>query len=527
MGTPLKTLIVEDNEMDMAMLLRELRRGGYEPNYERVETPEAMAAALDRVPWDIVLSDYSMPRFDAQAALSVLKAKGLDLPFIIVSGTIGEETAVAALRTGAHDFIVKGRLARLLPAIERELREAAMRAERRKISQQLLISERMASVGILAAGVAHEINNPLAVIIANLDFVHQKMDEMVHALHPPGDGAAGGGPTMDWLAARLAEIGEPLHDSQEAAERVRFIARDLRVFARTSDEEKGGPVSVPDVLESAIRMASNEIRYRARLVRDFGDVPPVAANEARLGQVFLNLIVNAAQSMPEGDSGTNEIRIVVRRQGDNHVAVEIRDTGSGIPPEVLPRIFDPFFTTKPAAVGTGLGLAICHRIVSALGGELSVDSSVGSGSVFRVVLPRAREAVAESKPVATQAVPVRRSRILVVDDEPTLCTTIERMLSREHSVTTVTSARQARELIGAGEEYDLILCDLMMPEMTGMDLHAELLLENPQQAEKLIFMTGGAFTPKARMFLDQVPNLSIEKPFTLTMLRQLIGQRLG
>src|SRR4051794_29409628 len=178
MSVPLNILIVEDDERDAALLLRELRRGGYEPVVERVETREDMRGALERQPWDLILSDYSMPRFSAPEALSIVKEGGHELPFIIVSGTIGEEVAVEAMRAGAHDFMPKGALARLLPAIEREMREATARQQRKKMQEQLLMSERMASVGILAASVAHEINNPLAVVAANLEIIAQNLAEM-------------------------------------------------------------------------------------------------------------------------------------------------------------------------------------------------------------------------------------------------------------------------------------------------------------------------------------------------------------
>jgi len=376
MPKTLRTLIIEDNERDAALLLRELRNAGYDVQYERVETPEAMAAALDAKSWDIALSDYAMPRFSGPAALALIKERNLDLPFIIVSGTIGEDIAVAALRAGAHDFIVKGMLARLIPAIERELREFAVRAERKKMSEQLLISDRMASVGTLAAGVAHEINNPLAVLIANLEFIAQNLGPIVETPAVPGE-----------LLMGLAGLREPLRDAQEAAERVRLIVRDLKVFSRSEEEERRGPVDVRGVLESSARMASNEIRHRARLVKEYGEVPKAQANEARLGQVFLNLLINAAQAIPEGRAEANEIGIATRSDAAGNVVVEIRDTGSGIPPEVLPRIFDPFFTTKPQGVGTGLGLHIVHNIVvNHHGGTIALTSDPGR-TEFRIGLP--------------------------------------------------------------------------------------------------------------------------------------------
>ena len=458
MSKPLRALIVEDSEQDAALLIRELRRAGYDLNYERDETPEAMNAALDKQTWDIVLSDFSMPRFSGPAALEVVRKRNLDLPFIIVSGTIGEETAVQSLRAGAHDFLVKGALARLLPAIERELREAALRAEKKKMQEQLLIAERMASVGLLAAGLAHEINNPLAILISNLELASRELGEM-----------AAGAP-----AGRAGELAGPLRDAQEAAERVRLIVRDLKVFSRSNDAESRGPVDIHGVMESAIRMASNEIRHRARLTRDYADGVLVTGNESRLGQVFLNLIVNAAHAIPEGHADTNEIKIVTRTVSPDRVAIEIHDTGTGIPADVLPHIFDAFFTTKAATTGTGLGLAICHRIIADHGGEISVESRVGVGTVFRTLLPSANREVVEPAAAPAEGVTGRRGRILAVDDEPMLCVVIEKILGGDHEVTTVTSAKEALRRLTSGERFDLILCDLMMPEMTGIELYAKL-----------------------------------------------------
>jgi signal transduction histidine kinase len=504
----LNALIVEDNEQDAALLVRELRRGGYDLNFDRVETPDAMRAALDDRLWDIVLSDYSMPRFSAPAALALVHERNLDLPFIIISGTIGEETAVASLRAGAHDFIVKGSLARLLPAIAREMREAALRIERKRIQEQLLISERMASVGLLAASVAHEINNPLAILVSNLE----SAAEQVNGLEA---GAPGAALPLDVLTASL-------RDAQEAAERVRLIVRDLKLFSRSEDAENPGPVDIPSALESAIRMTSNEVRHRARLTRDYGDVAPVNGNESRLGQVFLNLIVNAAQAIPEGNAANNEIKIVTRMDSSGRVAIEFHDTGGGIPAAVLPHIFDAFFTTKAATVGTGLGLAICHRIVADHGGEISVNSRTGAGTMFRIVLPAANRKVVELVAPPPGVLATRAGRVLVVDDEQMLCSAIERILATDHYVTTVTSARDALSRMAEGERFDLILCDLMMPEMTGMDLYDELHRSMPDQAEKFIFMSGGAFTDNARAFLARSSSEVIDKPFKGAGLRQVV-----
>jgi PAS domain S-box-containing protein len=386
--------------------------------------------------------------------------------------------------------------------------------EQTRAQAQLMVADRMASIGTLAAGVAHEINNPLAAVTANLDLALQELADL--------DARAAAGLTLN-----VDELRAEIRDAREAAEQVRDIVRDIKTFSRAEDE-KTGPVDVHRVIDSSLRMAWNEIRHRARLTKDFGDVPLVMANESRLGQVFLNLIVNAAQAIPEGQADANEIRVRTRLEADRkRVAVEVTDTGPGIPPEVRRRLFTPFFTTKPVGVGTGLGLAICHRIVSGLGGEISVSNGHGCGVTFRVAIPVANVTRAEPSPPSVARAAERRGRVLVVDDERLVGVALRRMLCREHDVEVVTSAADALARLLQGPPFDVILCDLMMPVTTGMDLHAELVRSAPDQAERIVFLTGGAFTPRARAFLDGVPNSRLEKPFTMHTLRELVNERLG
>jgi CheY-like chemotaxis protein len=273
-------------------------------------------------------------------------------------------------------------------------------------------------------------------------------------------------------------------------------------------------------------MAWNELRYRARVVESYGDTPPVQANEARLGQVFLNLIVNAAQAMPEGHVEEHTLRITTGVDGDGRVAIEIADTGAGMPPEVMARLFTPFFTTKPVGVGTGLGLAISHRIIANMGGTIEFTSEVGRGTSFRIVLPAAPGVVEEPPPPAVVAPVGRRGRVLVVDDEPMILRAVHRILSVDHDVLIVDHAAEALDRINAGERFDVILCDLMMPQMSGMEFHEELGKLDPQHLSVLVFLTGGAFTARAREFLDQVRAPSIEKPFDPEALRLFVNDRI-
>lgn len=381
--------------------------------------------------------------------------------------------------------------------------------ERRAMEARLLLSDRMSALGTLAAGVAHEINNPLSYVIANLGIVTEGIKQL--------DGGAA------FVSA--------LEEAREGALRVHRIVADLTIFARAGEERKI-PCDLARVLDAALHLAEHEIRRRARLVRLLGTVPRVMGDEARLGQLFLNLVVNAAQAIPIGDPDRNEIRIVAQTIGGRAV-VEVHDTGPGMPPEVVGRVFDPFFTQKPIGAGTGLGLSVCHGIVTALGGEISVESTAGRGSMFRVALPAAPVEQAEpAKSSGTgtgsgtggRASGPRSGRILIIDDEPLVGRMVERALGREHQVSAVTSGREALSRIEAGARFDLILCDLMMPEMTGMEVFERLSALAPEQAEVTVFLTGGAFTRRAREFLEHRPCL--EKPFDLSALEALVRQRI-
>jgi signal transduction histidine kinase len=509
MNRTLRVLLVEDSEDDAELLLRELRRGGHDPKWMRVDTREALESALAEERWDAVFADYSMPRFSAPEAFSVVKARGLDVPFIIVSGTVGEEAAVQAMKSGVHDYLLKDKLARLVPVVERELREAQVRAAQRKMQERLMISDRMASMGTLAAGVAHEINNPLASVMANLELAVQSVGDLTAKL--------GSSPELDGIE-------EELQDAREGAERIRNIIRDLKIFSRSGEDRKG-LVDVQRILESTTRMAWNEIRHRGRLIKNYSPAPLVEASEAQLGQLFLNLVVNAAQAIPEGDAEHNEVRVSLTTDENGRALVEIGDTGTGMPREVQEQLFRPFFTTKPIGVGTGLGLSICHQIVDALNGHMEFDSELGRGTAFRVFLPPAREEARDAPRPDNLAelVARRRGRVLVVDDEPLITRTVQRALSKDHDILALSSAEEALAHITSGERFDVILCDLMMPQMTGMDLHTELLRIAQDQAARMIFLTGGAFTPRARAFIDETENQLIEKPFDAIHLRAIIN----
>jgi len=305
-------------------------------------------------------------------------------------------------------------------------------------------------------------------------------------------------------------------DIRDGVDRVARTVRDLKLFSR-SEEPARAVTDVKEVLHRVLRIANNEIRHRAKLTLDFAAVPAVDANEGQLGQVFLNLLVNAAQSIADGAADDNEIGVATRTDGGGRAVIEIRDTGAGIPDELKTRIFAPFFTTKEPGSGTGLGLSICHGIVVAHGGEIELESTVGKGSLFRVVLPPS--SVTTSPPPVVRPRSKARAQIhpptgrfLVVDDELAILKTYPRFLGSEQCVA-CSSGREALELLKRGERFDAILCDLMMPQMSGMELYDELARSVPEQAGRVIFVTGGAFTERARQFLAARTNQTLEKPF--------------
>ncbi|MBU8896440.1 histidine kinase [Corallococcus sp. H22C18031201] len=270
-------------------------------------------------------------------------------------------------------------------------RTAALEAANAKLSRnleqlhatqaQLLFADRLIALGRIAAGVGHEINNPLAFILSNLEYIHQELQQKERLTEQDRQ-----------------EILEALAETRDGAERIRLIVRDLQTLSRAEDVGSG-PADVGAVVRTAAKMAMHELRHRARLVLECDGMPPVQGNGSRLGQVFLNLLLNAAQAIPPGHAEQNEVRIVARHGLPGQVLVEVKDTGCGIAHEHRERIFDPFFTTKPLGVGTGLGLSVCHGIVTSLGGALTVESEPGRGSTFRVMLPVAGAFAQPARPL--------------------------------------------------------------------------------------------------------------------------------
>jgi CheY-like chemotaxis protein len=292
------------------------------------------------------------------------------------------------------------------------------------------------------------------------------------------------------------------------------ITRGLGTFSRV-DSSNAARTDVKVALDAALNMTANEIAHRARLVKDIGHLPAVWAADGKLSQVFLNLLINACHAIDEGDVRNNQI--LIRTWSDkDEVCVEIADTGKGIAPEMLERIFEPFFTTKAIGVGSGLGLSISKNILAEFKGSLSVTSEVGKGSLFTVRLPVMSETQRESTELNVVDVPtdpIVHGRILIVDDEESIRRSLVRLLGLDHEVIADASGKEAQERILSDSTFDLVLCDLMMAHMSGIEFHAWLSAHYPILGNRLVFFTGGAFTPKVSEYLASVGNLTIQKPF--------------
>lgn len=366
--------------------------------------------------------------------------------------------------------------------------------EQRRIQAQAASGDRLASLGRLAAGVAHEVNNPLAYAMSHLELLQRtRMDE---------------------------EQREHLGRIEDGARRVRAIVDDLRTLSRGDDEQRG-PVDLRQVVEAAVAVVSPLARHRATLTTHIDPVPMVEGNASRFGQLVINLVMNAVDAIEEGHARENTITLRLRARGETHVRLEVEDSGAGIPPDVIGHVFDPFFTTKPIGAGAGLGLSICHGIVTSVGGTIDVESD-GRGTIFRVDLLTTSATNPAPRPLdEPSALP---STILIIDDEVNLGAALALLLQPRHRVQVETRASVALERILGGEKFDVIFCDLSMPEMSGMDLFETLKARDPAHARRTIFMSGGALTERAARFLHEHADSCLMKPFTFLEMDQTIAR---
>jgi signal transduction histidine kinase len=577
----LRVLLVEDSEDDADLILVELKRGGYEPSYERVFTANALRSALDHGPWDLVIADYRMPLFSGLEALKIVKERGPDLPFILVSGAVGEDEAVLAMKAGAHDYVMKDKLARLAPAVRREIEEAGVRRKRREaetklqeayavlerrveertaeLSQanarlreelrererlqdernrmfvRLIRGQKLQAIGQLAAGVAHEINNPVGWILSNVGTLEKYIQALERLLRDTGAAVkASAGPASSRLREEFARLWDEaeaefllrdfraaLRDSKDGAIRIRDIVASLRAFSHP-DERAPEDCDVGELLESAIRLCAGELKYKAKVVRDIGRLPRVRCRAQQIEQVFINLLVNAAQAIPE----RGEVAVSAAREGRDAV-VRIRDTGTGIPPEHLKRLFEPFFTTKPVGKGTGLGLHVAYKIVRAHGGRIEIATKAGEGTEVTVRLPLGREAEEDegSEAPGLEKVPSGKPLVVLVDDDAASLRVLRRILAAEPvRLLSTRDPRKALEWVRS-RDVRIILADQRMPEMKGTDLLGEVARRSPTTRRLLI--TAYPESAEVKDSPEGIVEQVIAKPWDDDGLRRAVRLGLG
>ena len=479
----LRALIADDSENDVLLLVRVLRKAGYEPVYERVWTAPAMKAALQRQAWDIVISDYEMPNFGGFEALQLLKESGHDLPFILVSGVVSEETAVAAMKAGAHDYIMKRNLARLVPAIERELREAQTRVARkaaeaalRQSEEQLRQVQKIEAMGRLAAGVAHDFNNILTVITGHSELLSRQLD-------------------ADDPRRKNAE------QIEKAAYRAAGLTRQLLIFSRKQVIEPrvlNLNAVILNIKKMLCRLIGEDIEFCTLLDPAAGHIK---ADPGQIKQVIMNLAVNARDAMPTGGKLTvttanttldkNHLKNFPDMDAGDYVMLAIADTGTGMSEEVKAHLFEPFFTTKPPGTGTGLGLATCFGIVKQNTGHINVHSELGSGTTFKIYFPQVQSAI---EPLRVRNRPTEAAggneTVLLVEDEPVVrelavATLREKGYTVVEAVNGEEGLRLARQHDG---KIDLVLTDVVMPVMGGKEMADALRTSHPDT--KVLFTSG-------------------------------------
>ena len=517
--TCLRVLFVEDSADDVELIRRELTRHGFQVQPRVAETRTEFLSAIEEGTWDVVLSDHSMRGFTSLEALRLLHDQETDIPFIIVSGTIGEDSAVDAMRAGAHDYVIKQNLRRLGPAVERELREAANRRMQRRTQAALLASEqrlahaqRMEAVGRLAGGIAHDFNNLLTVILGFSEFLIERL---------PAD--------------------QPAHkDATEirmAAQRATRLTRQLLAFSRQQMLERRVIDLVQKVGElqpMITRLIGEDIHFSFT----HADPPQlVLMDPGQFEQIVMNLAINARDAMPSGGKLTmflDRTRVdgvhaaELEIEPGSYVMLAVSDTGEGIDPDTLNHIFEPFFTTKPPGQGTGLGLSTVFGIVHQSGGAIEVNSVVGQGSTFRVYLPVSAAASVDDETVQGETPAAEQAcTILLAEDEQGVRAFLEMAVRRAgHRVIATPSGTEAVEVgTRTAGPIDLLIADVVMPGMSGPEVADELRKQHPKM--RTLFLSG--YSSHAAL-VDRVtadPGAFLQKPFTVDTLLAKVRERLA
>lgn len=513
MSTPLRVLFIEDSDDDATLQVRLLRQGGYDVAYERVDSAAALSEALARK-WDIIISDYSMPHFKGTDALKLVREKSQDVPFIFVSGTIGEDAAVAALKVGAHDYLMKTNLSRLIPAVQRELREARERSERRRLEQQVHLLQRFEAIGRLAGGVAHDFNNVIGAIMGWAD-----------------------------LGAHGAVAGSDLQDKflkiRSQADRASTLTRQLLAFARRQVLQSRN-TNLNELIKEAISLLRNVIGERIDIQMELAeDLRVVWGDPGQIEQVLMNLCLNARDAMPDGgrlfiqtknsEIGDEYIRLHPYAVPGPYVLLRVLDTGTGMDAATLEHIFEPFFTTKETGKGTGLGLATVYGIVKQHKGFIDAESTPGRGATFQVYLPSGEGLPDAPEKPQNNTLRGGNEGILIAEDNEGLREAAREIL--ESLGYRVMLAKDGADAVQVFEEnhasIDLVFMDVVMPHLNGPEAYAQMCAIRPDLP--VMFTTGYASEATLLSVRSVEKSVVLQKPYGsqyfAKMLREVLDKK--
>ncbi|MEX2117421.1 MAG: response regulator [Bacteroidota bacterium] len=509
---PLRLLHLEDNARDAEMIAALLLEAEIHFDVSRVDSKESFVMALEKHEFGLILCDYNLPSFDGNTALGIARRKYPDTPFIFVSGTIGEDRAIEALKSGATDYVLKDRLVRLVPAVRRALQEVEERKARLQLEEQLIRAQRMESIGVLASGIAHDLNNVLGPIMLGIEVIRRN--------------------AQDPRSLRMLET------MAVSAKRGAAILKQVLGIARGGKGDKR-LLQPRYIIDEVVNLIRQTFPRSIKVISDIQrDVPAIEADPTQLHQVLLNICINARDAMAE----YGELKIALEkteideslshlygrgRRGE-YVVLSVTDTGTGIPPEIIEQIFDPFFTTKESGKGTGLGLSTVSSIVRGHDGFVTVDSETGKGTTFRVYFPAAKQEMLEkSVESKTEMRQGNGELILVVDDEVSIREITREMLETQgYSAVTASDGAEAIAIYLRGKDaIKAVVMDLVMPILSGPDTIKTLRRINPNLT--IIAVSGMTFEGETDVVPEGDIRVMLRKPYSSELLLQAIAEALG
>ena len=511
----LRLILVEDSDNDELLVLRALKSGGYDVSHKRVWTRESLETALDEGGWDAVISDYNMPTFSGPEALAIVKERRIDIPFLIVSGTVGDEDAVRAMRAGAHDYLMKDKLARLAPSLERELRESRGRRDQREANaaaerathQKELAEAASQTKSLFLANASHELRTPLNAIIGFSEILTSDPSEP--------------------LTPRQREY---LQHILQSGRHLLMLINDILDLSKVEAGKMDlnfEPTAVDDATRNALDSLA-PIAEKKGVHLEIGiapDLPPLKADPLRFRQMLFNLLSNAIKFTPEGGTVTLRAKL-----GDGSLQISVTDTGVGIKAEDLPRLFQEFQqlpSSRGVAEGTGLGLALTKRLVEAHGGTIEAASTEGYGATFTIKFPIVGERRTRSgerravSPSGLSSAPEKRMVLVVEDDLLSRRLACDVLKARGHHVLEAEDVDQAVAILKSTPPA-IVLTDIRIPGGGGERVLRAVRSDPALAAIPVLAATANAMVGARERLIEQGFDEYVSKPLDIQKLGPLV-----